>query len=37
MKYEVNYEIDDLIGLYSRKWAFTWLQKYHPEVLERAK
>jgi len=37
MKYELNIEIDDLIGLYSRKWAFTWLEKYHPEVMERAK
>lgn len=36
MKYKVNYEIDDLINMYSKKWAFAWLEKYHPEVLIRA-
>ena len=37
MKYKVNYEIEDLINVYSKRWAFVWLQKYHPEVLTRAK
>jgi hypothetical protein len=36
MKYKVDYNIDDLVRVYSRRWAFVWLEKYHPEVIERA-
>ena len=35
--YTINYHIDDLIEIYSKKWAMEWMKKYHPEVLDRAK
>lgn len=35
--YTIDYHIDDLIEVYSKRWAMKWLDKYHPEVMDRAR
>ena len=35
-KYTVNYNIEDLVEIYKKKWLLKWIAKNHPEVIKEA-
>ncbi len=36
MKYEVNFDKEDLINVYVKQWVLMWCKKYHPEAFKKA-
>ena len=36
-KYTIDYNIKDLIEIYTKRWLLKWVKENHPEIVKQAK